>query len=90
MYLSLWFSTTGGVFIATLFGLALAMITLCAEIIYHKRKKNKKTPPEKLQENVHFGILSKKEFGMTAAKQRSNIIKPDVTYISVFPHSQLY
>ncbi|KAF7269745.1 hypothetical protein GWI33_017263 [Rhynchophorus ferrugineus] len=39
----------GGVFIATLFGLALAMITLAGEVIYYKRKgrtnKNEKKPP---------------------------------------------
>lgn len=40
---------SGGVFIATLFGLALAMITLAGEVIYYKRKgqanKNEKKPP---------------------------------------------
>lgn len=30
---------TGGVFIATLFGLALAMLTLLAEVIYYKKRK---------------------------------------------------
>lgn len=29
----------GGVFIATLFGLALAMITLAGEVIYYRRKR---------------------------------------------------
>lgn len=66
------------------------MITLCAEIIYHKRKRSKNKLPEKIEENVHYGIISKKEFGTSNIKQRSKIIKPDVTYISVFPHSQLY
>lgn len=33
----------GGVFIATLFGLALAMVTLLGEVIYYKRKKVKET-----------------------------------------------
>nr|CAD7444792.1 unnamed protein product [Timema bartmani] len=33
------FPCLGGVFIATLFGLALAMITLAGEIFYYKRKK---------------------------------------------------
>jgi ionotropic glutamate receptor len=32
----------GGVFIATLFGLALAMITLAGEVIYYKKKDEKK------------------------------------------------
>ncbi|XP_075214966.1 ionotropic receptor 25a-like [Lycorma delicatula] len=79
----------GGVFIATLFGLGLAMFTLCLEIIYNKRKKSKKMIPEKFHENVHLAMFSKNEFG-PPVKQRSNIIKPNVTYISVFPHSQLY
>uniref|UniRef100_A0A336LSJ9 CSON003219 protein n=1 Tax=Culicoides sonorensis TaxID=179676 RepID=A0A336LSJ9_CULSO len=34
----------GGVFIATLFGLGLAMITLVGEVFYHKRRAQK-TPP---------------------------------------------
>nr|AVH87289.1 ionotropic receptor 1 [Holotrichia parallela] len=35
----------GGVFIATLFGLALAMITLIGEVIYYKRKRMKMIYP---------------------------------------------
>lgn len=34
----------GGVFIATLFGLGLAMITLIGEVIYHKRRAQKRPP----------------------------------------------
>lgn len=30
---------SGGVFIATLFGLALAMVTLAGEVIYYRRKR---------------------------------------------------
>lgn len=33
----------GGVFIATLFGLALALITLIGEVIYYRRKENQTT-----------------------------------------------
>lgn len=33
------FLLSGGVFIATLFGLALAMVTLAGEVIYYRRKR---------------------------------------------------
>lgn len=33
----------GGVFIATLFGLALALVTLIGEVIYYRRKENPTT-----------------------------------------------
>ncbi|XP_075215222.1 glutamate receptor 2-like [Lycorma delicatula] len=79
----------GGVFIATLFGSALAMITLGAEIIYHRRKKSTKRVSKQFHENVHLAMFSKNECG-TSVKQQSHIIKPSVTHISVFPHSQLY
>lgn len=36
----------GGVFIATLFGLALALITLIGEVIYYRRKENSITSSE--------------------------------------------
>ncbi|XP_075215254.1 ionotropic receptor 25a-like [Lycorma delicatula] len=78
----------GGVIIATLFGLVLAMITLFAEIVYHKRKKNKNDNHQN-EDNIQLDILSAREFG-ASIKRRSHIIKPNVKYISVFPHSQLY
>lgn len=45
----------GGVFIATLFGLALAMITLVGEVIYYKRKE------EKANESRVFPVDSKEK-----------------------------
>ncbi|KAJ8982865.1 hypothetical protein NQ317_006415 [Molorchus minor] len=39
-----------GVFIATLFGLALAMITLVGEVIYYRRKRQNETK-RKFEEN---------------------------------------
>ncbi|XP_060520589.1 ionotropic receptor 25a [Cylas formicarius] len=39
----------GGVFIATLFGLALAMITLAGEVLYYKRKGQREESKKKLQ-----------------------------------------
>lgn len=38
----------GGVFIATLFGLALALVTLIGEVIYYQRKENVTTSSEVL------------------------------------------
>lgn len=38
----------GGVFIATSFGLALALVTLIGEVIYYRRKENATTPSEVL------------------------------------------
>uniref|UniRef100_A0AAR5QC85 Ionotropic receptor 8a n=1 Tax=Dendroctonus ponderosae TaxID=77166 RepID=A0AAR5QC85_DENPD len=37
----------GGVFIATLFGLALAMITLAGEVLYYRRKRKKIKPKKR-------------------------------------------
>ncbi|KAK6633756.1 hypothetical protein RUM44_004363 [Polyplax serrata] len=42
-------SSLGGVFIATLFGLALAMITLAGEILYHKHKESVEAKFKKLK-----------------------------------------
>lgn len=39
----------GGVFIATSFGLALALVTLIGEVIYYRRKENITTSTEVLQ-----------------------------------------
>lgn len=36
----------GGVFIATLFGLALALVTLIGEVIYYRRKEHRATSSE--------------------------------------------
>ncbi|XP_049951836.1 ionotropic receptor 25a-like [Schistocerca serialis cubense] len=76
----------GGVFIATLFGLALAMITLAGEIFYYKRKKlttvNVTSTSAKIpKKQVTIG----KEFRPVMEKTA-----PRVSYISVFPRNQLY
>lgn len=65
------------------------MITLFAEIVYHKRKKNKKDNSYN-KESIQVDILSTREFGGPIRKKQSRIINPNVKYISVFPHSQLY
>lgn len=51
----------GGVFIATLFGLALAMVTLAGEVLYYRRKRNtmNKTtvvPSNEVQIKKGFGL----------------------------------
>nr|CAD7574254.1 unnamed protein product [Timema californicum] len=79
----------GGVFIATLFGLALAMITLAGEIFYYKRKKTNTVgvpnvghqPPVGPKKQITIG----KEFRPVMDKA-----VPRVSYISVFPRNQLY
>nr|CAD7404939.1 unnamed protein product [Timema cristinae] len=83
------FSCLGGVFIATLFGLALAMITLAGEIFYYKRKKTNTVgvpnvghqPPVGPKKQITIG----KEFRPVMDKA-----VPRVSYISVFPRNQLY
>ncbi|KAJ8936674.1 hypothetical protein NQ318_023141 [Aromia moschata] len=66
----------GGVFIATLFGLALAMITLVGEVIYYRRKRNnEKTKgsnakrsqiyPEKIIKMSPANIINAKTYPIT-------------------------
>lgn len=74
-------------FIATLFGLALAMITLAGEVIYYKRKErnevrammeeNMKPKPPKSPKLVTIG----KTFKPVGDKL------PRVSHISVFPRN---
>lgn len=47
-------SLPGGVFIATLFGLALAMMTLGIEILYYKRKDRKNNKIAKPKNPKHL------------------------------------
>jgi hypothetical protein len=76
----------GGVFIATLFGLALAMITLAGEIFYYKRKKMTTiTASYPINEPPKKQITIGKEFRPVMDKTM-----PRVSYISVFPRNQLY
>ncbi|XP_068085158.1 ionotropic receptor 25a [Anabrus simplex] len=75
----------GGVFIATIFGLALAMVTLAGEIFYYKRKRlNMVHAPDPAMENKKQ-ITIGKEFRPAMDKTM-----PRVSYISVFPRNQLY
>ncbi|CAB0007515.1 unnamed protein product [Nesidiocoris tenuis] len=93
----------GGVFIATLFGLVLAMITLGIEILYEKKAKrnvikvkgDKKEKNKMALANTFFNDdkLFTREFGHDFPKKPSTIIgpsKPDISFIKVFPRDQLY
>lgn len=90
----------GGVFIATLFGLALAMITLGIEVLYHRRKNNLdgdkakeangrhvKSPVSKLMKPKlhHF-----KPTPTVAFIGRNRGLKPRVSHISVYPKTFPY
>nr|AQN78506.1 ionotropic receptor 8a [Meteorus pulchricornis] len=90
----------GGVFIATLFGLALAMITLAAEVVYYRRRnaaqdetKRQETNPDRVRsgKNTFERILSKsklhqlKQSSNTAFTTRNRGLRPRVSHISVYP-----
>ncbi|XP_054279381.1 uncharacterized protein LOC128997746 [Macrosteles quadrilineatus] len=84
----------GGVFIATLFGLALAMVTLAVEIFLHKRRQNAKgkVAPRAKDMTFYQEYLSSKEFAAQPPNsKRSKLIHPGATrVITVFPRDQLY
>nr|QHN69186.1 ionotropic receptor 4 [Sirex nitobei]QHN69198.1 ionotropic receptor 17 [Sirex nitobei] len=84
----------GGVFIATLFGLALAMITLAGEVIYYRKrnateiKKQKKRKDKGYKKHVKRKSLDKLQ--LKPAPTVSLIDKPfgpktRVSHISVYP-----
>ncbi|GLV32024.1 Ionotropic receptor 8a [Carabus blaptoides fortunei] len=64
----------GGVFIATLFGLALAMLTLFGEVIYYKRKKrgNKITDVKPITEDTIKPMTPKKKKWSIEKKTQKN------------------
>lgn len=89
----------GGVFIATLFGLALAMITLAGEVIYYRKKRP--NPNEKSRDGSQDNSrTSQKSMQRMAAKAklqqlkpstnvafigRNRGIRPRITHIPVYP-----
>ncbi|KAG8287379.1 hypothetical protein J6590_038986 [Homalodisca vitripennis] len=78
----------GGVFIATLFGLALALITLAVEIFLHKRSCKIEDAPGMV---IYHEYLSKKEFGTEhLSVKKSELIHPKPRVITVFPRNQFY
>ncbi|XP_012263496.2 ionotropic receptor 25a [Athalia rosae] len=82
----------GGVFIATLFGLALAMITLAGEVIYY-RKKNaaRKNPKPAVQTRTTRKMpetLQMKPAPVVSLVDRpKQNIQPRVSHISVYPRN---
>lgn len=83
----------GGVFIATLFGLALAMITLIGEVIYYKRKGTNKVkeiqPIDKLQKNTK-DLFSNETKIVTFGSTFKPVKSPKTSHISVYPRPALH
>ncbi|CAG9763323.1 unnamed protein product [Ceutorhynchus assimilis] len=79
----------GGVFIATLFGLALAMITLAGEVLYYRRKALKESKIQKFdrpqfKKTVTIGSSFK------PVKYNENLTKEmeNVAHISLYPRAR--
>lgn len=88
----------GGVFIATLFGLALAMLTLAAEVLYYKRKLNKARgdkQPNKIGAGKKFAGAQKVKPApelVTIGKKFKPIQldkSPEMNISSIYPKSRL-
>nr|QNL15109.1 ionotropic receptor 8a [Aulacocentrum confusum] len=89
----------GGVFIATLFGLALAMVTLAGEVIYYRRRnaiqseKAKDTSQEKVSSGpkIMTRINSKSKLRQLKPSPpvsfigRHRGLRPRISHISVYP-----
>nr|QZH55073.1 ionotropic receptor 8a [Achelura yunnanensis] len=80
----------GGVFIATLFGLGLSMITLAWEVFYYKRKQRNQVHDIAPSEKPKPGFMKKGLRRRKAGKKSVTIghsFKPamDVAHISVYP-----
>lgn len=82
----------GGVFIATLFGLALAMVTLIGEVIYYKRKGNKINvkDTQKMTINKKDGLSKSDTKIVTFGTTFKPIKKSNVSYISVYPRPPIH
>ncbi|EFN81309.1 Glutamate receptor, ionotropic kainate 5 [Harpegnathos saltator] len=86
----------GGVFIATLFGLGLAMITLAGEVIYYRKRAVKSKPSDKRttsdikNDKIMQKIASKLQLKPAPTdaffgKQLAGNQAPRVSHISVYP-----
>lgn len=83
----------GGVFIATLFGLALAMITLAGEVVYYRRKRNNKTVVEPSKEktlNQRSIMFENPPKSITIGTTFEPVLKnrARVSHISLYPRSR--
>lgn len=88
----------GGVFIATLFGLALAMVTLAGEVIYYRRRNAQQDDTQKMRsksrESDNEQIMIQKLTAKLQLKPAPPVFldgikplgpKPRVSHISVYP-----
>ncbi|XP_046753851.1 glutamate receptor ionotropic, kainate 4 isoform X2 [Diprion similis] len=78
----------GGVFIATLFGLALAMITLAGEVIFYRKRKvsRKEQQPPAVIKSRKIPTLQMKPAPVVSLVDRPmKNIQPRVSHISVYP-----
>nr|QQP19804.1 ionotropic receptor 8a [Tropidothorax elegans] len=88
----------GGVFIATLVGLFLAMMTLGVEVWFHKKKVKGKINTKGEKKQPHFikdEIFTTKEFSHhNMLNKKATLVntklKPKVNQIQVFPRGHLY
>ncbi|XP_025833055.1 ionotropic receptor 25a isoform X2 [Agrilus planipennis] len=82
----------GGVFIATLFGLALAMVTLVGEVLYYKLKpKQCYVHPINKNRNAKKCKLSNKKtitIGNTLELIPDRNLTPQISYINNYPRSR--
>lgn len=88
---------SGGVFIATLFGLALAMITLAGEVIYYRKRSKgtkKDKDKDKEKEKDRSASIKKRKISNVRMKPAPVVslvdrpmqnIQPRVSHISVYP-----
>lgn len=86
---------SGGVFIATLFGLALAMITLAGEVFYYRKrntetekstKDKKRKVKNKIIQNLTKMSLQMKPAPINPFFEKTNN-PPRVSHISVYPRN---
>ena len=96
----------GGVFIATLFGLALALVTLTVEIIYYRRKdrkavtnaskkdqpfETKKSPPPSYdKEDTVSGVKGRNRHEVTFGSQFVPASVSNPSYIKVYPRRPIH
>lgn len=78
---SFYLSFSGGVFIATLFGLALAMITLAGEVIYYRRKR-------KISDETKSKAVTLVKYPKTITI--GTTFKPAIKNTSTVAHAALY
>lgn len=95
----------GGVFIATLFGLALAMITLAIEVVYYKRREAREaaiirikpvegnivesSPPPVYEPNESMKVRTFAERARFGTGEMANV-SDHVSFVSVYPRKSIH